>query len=307
MTRSGFVVAFDFGGSKADVGCASLQGELLERTRLEIDAPRGAEQAVRRAVDAARTLIADTQTRLGGACLAAGVVSPGIPGPDHVSLAPNVPGWDNLALGSLVGKGLELQTVALANDAKAAGLAESRRGALAGADPGLYLSLGTGVSAAVLVNGRVVHGAHGAAGEIGYALRGVDDTAGFADGHAPLEEAAGGRFIGERASALAGRTLTAEQAFASDDPAIGTLVDRALDELAVHVANLALALDPQRIAVGGGLMGSAERVLEALERRLRRTVPFAPEVVPARFTQDAALHGAAALALQALAEPARPD
>ncbi|MFZ0043256.1 MAG: ROK family protein, partial [Solirubrobacteraceae bacterium] len=288
MARSGFVVAFDFGGSKADVGCASLQGELLERVRLEIDAPRGAEQAVRRAVDAAHTLIAGMQPRVGGPCLAAGVVSPGIPGPDHVSLAPNVPGWQNLALGSLVGEGLGLQTVALGNDAKAAGLAELRWGSLAGADPGLYLSLGTGVSAAVLVNGRVVNGAHGAAGEIGYALRGVEDSAAFADGHAPLEEVAGGRFIGERASALAGRALTAEQAFAADDPGIAAVVDRALDELAVHVANLALVLDPQRIAVGGGLMGSADRVLEALARRLGRALPFAPEIVAARFTQDAA-------------------
>ena len=71
----------------------------------------------------------------------------------------------------------------------------------------------------------------------------------------------------------------------------------ALDELSMHVANLAIALDPERIAVGGGLVRSADVLLPALADRLAHAVPFPPELVPARFDQDAALLGAVALAL----------
>jgi glucokinase len=196
-------------------------------------------------------------------------------------------------------EGLGLDRVAVANDVKAAGEAEARWGALAGADPAVFLSLGTGIAAAILVGGRMLPGAHGASGEIAYAAGPGDDGGAHADGHAPLEERAGGRFIGERASRLAGRPLSARDAFASDDPAVTALVDDTLDELAVHVANLAIAVDPARIAVGGGLMGSADRVLGALRRRVERMVPFPPEVVAARFVDNAGLRGAVALGLDA--------
>jgi glucokinase len=148
-------------------------------------------------------------------------------------------------------------------DFKAAGLAEHRRGALSGANSGLFLSLGTGVAAATRIHGRVVLRAHAAAGEIAYSLRGVHDETSYADGRAPLEEIVGGRFIGLRASRLVGRDLSTADAFAASDLGTRQLVDDALDDLAVHVANIALLIDPDRIAVGGGLMRSADRVMRA--------------------------------------------
>jgi glucokinase len=63
---------------------------------------------------------------------------------------------------------------------------------------------------------------------------------------------------------------------------------------------MALLIDPERIAVGGGMMESGDRILAALERRLQRAVPFPPAVGRARFVHDSALRGAVALALDAL-------
>jgi glucokinase len=299
VSRPDFVAGVDFGGTKVALATATLDGEVIERARLDTDALRGAHQAVRRTVEAAAASIARTERDSGGRCVAAGVVSPGIVFADRVELAPNVPGWGELALERLMREGLGVDCVAVGNDVRAAGLAESRRGALRGADPALYLSLGTGVAAAVVVGGEVLQGAHGAAGEIGYSLRGVDERNDFSAGRAPLEEIAGGRFIGLRASELTGAELTAAQAFAAQEPPLRELVDRALDELALHVANLALLIDPQRVAVGGGMMASADRVLGALGRRLARALPFPPQLVCARFVHDAALRGAVALAIEA--------
>jgi glucokinase len=298
-----FVLALDFGGTKVDVATAGLDGEILATERLETDAPAGADQAVDRALDRARALRAAAAATTGGRCLAAGASSPGIVLEDRVLLAPNVPGWTELALAERLREGLELDDVVCETDVKAATLAEVRWGALQDADPGVFLSLGTGLAAGIVSGGRVLHGANGAAGEIGYALRGVHDDAGAVDGRAPLEEHVSGRALGERGSRLLGTPLSAADvlARAATDLEARMLVDEVLAELAVHVANLAILLDPARIAVGGGLMNAADWVLAALRRRVRLAVPFPPEVVAARFVHDGALRGAIGVALDAAA------
>jgi predicted NBD/HSP70 family sugar kinase len=295
-----FVLGIDFGGTKMALATASLDGEPLESARLETEAARGARQAVERALERAKALVAVTQRASNGRCLAVGAVSPGIVYVDRVALAPNVPGWEQLGLPGMLVEGLGHPRTDVATDVKAAALAEVRWGSLRDADPAILVVLGTGLAAAIVIGGEVVQGANGAAGEIGYvSLRGPTGEPGAADGRAPLEEIAGGRAIGERGSRLLGGTLTAADVFAHPDPRARVLVEETLAELAVHVANMAIVVDPARIAVGGGLMNHREMVLAALEERLRSAVPFPPELVAARFVHDGSLRGAIALALDA--------
>jgi len=314
MEESNFVLAIDFGGTKVALATATLDGELLESARLETNAPAGAVQALERALEQCESLIERTVGLRGGRCAAVGAVSPGIVRGDRILLAPNVPGWEELSLLDTLREGLGLPRVELGNDVKAAALAEARWGALRGADPGLLLSLGTGVAAGIVIAGEVVSGADGAAGEIGYFIRGpergarapgpgaaVGDGAARADRSPPLEAHVGGRAIGERGSRLLGTSLDAAQVFAHEDPRARALVGEALDELALNLTNVAILLNPDRIAVGGGLMGSEGLVLKALAGRLR-AAPFPPELVPARFVQDGPLRGAVALALRATAD-----
>src|SRR4051794_4721485 len=297
-----YVLALDFGGTKIDVGTARLDGELILSERIETRAEQGALQAVERALEAARGLA----VRSDGDCLGAGAVSPGIVEDERVLLAPNVPGWDALELPSLLGEGLGIESITVANDVNAAALAEVRWGALAGSEVSIFVSLGTGVKAGLVIGGRVFEGAHRAAGEIGYSLRVPADGASFAAGQAPLEEFVGGRALGERASAAVGERLSAAEAFSHPElPA--TFLDDWLAELTMHVANLAIAVDPERIAVGGGLMAHADTILPALRERVAVAVPVPPDVVPARFLQDGALRGAAALAIDAVSDQLLED
>src|SRR3954447_22861984 len=297
-----FVLALDFGGTKIDVGTARLDGELILAERIQTRAEHGALQAVERALEAAR----DLAERTDGDCIGAGAVSPGIVEDDRVLLAPNVPGWDALQLRALLREGLSLGSIALANDVNPAALAEARWGGLARSAGGIFVSLGTGVKAGLVIGGRVFEGAHRAAGEIGYSLRHAADGPSFATGHAPLEEFVGGRALGERASALVGAQLRAADAFThAEIPP--SFLKHWLAEPSMHVANPAIALDPERVAVGGGLMAHAETILPALRDRVAAAVPFPPDVVPARFLQDGALRGAAALASDAVERPLLED
>ena len=300
--RAGYVLAIDFGGTKIAVGSARLEGELILSDRIETQAQQGPRQAIERALAAAQRV----RERTPGDCLGVGAVSPGIIAETGVQLTPNLPGWDRLPLPAVLRDGLGVSSIAVANDVNAAALAETRWGALAGSEIGVFVTLSTGVRAGLVIGGQVFEGAHGAAGEIGYSVRDPADRAGFAAGHAPLEEFVGGRALGERAGALLGQSLTAAEVFSHPDLP-GGFLDEWLAELTMHVANLAIALDPERIAVGGGLMAHADRILPGLRERVEAVVPFTPEVVPARFLHDGALRGAAALALDALAGAPVPE
>jgi glucokinase len=293
-----FVLGIDFGGTKVALATAGADGRVIRTDRIETLASGGAAQAVERAIETSRRLIAETRALVGDvACLGAGVSVPGIVLGDVIALAPNLPGLGDIALARQLAESLGLDAVACANDVQSAGLAESRWGALQGSDPALYLNLGTGLAAALLIGGRTLRGAHGAAGEIGYQLIDAKDR-GASAGRAPLEEHAAGVGFARQAAAL--DLASVAELFASAVPEAVAAVDETLDRLAIHVANLAIAVDPERIAVGGGLMGSGDRVMAALARRLQEAVPYPPELVPARFVQDAPLQGALALILDRL-------
>jgi glucokinase len=69
--------------------------------------------------------------------------------------------------------------------------------------------------------------------------------------------------------------------------------------LAMHVVNLAIAIDPVRIVGGGGLVGSWAQIEPGLRRALDAAVPFPPELMVARFPYDAPLVGVLALGVEA--------
>lgn len=294
---SGYVLAVDFGGTKASVALVDAAGAVLASERLAINAEQGAEQAVVRTLEVAGRLIA---AQGGERLRAAGVASPGIVLPDRILLAPNVPGWSQLRLQERFEHAVGVPALC-ATDVKAATLAEARWGHLKGVQTGMYLNLGTGIAVGVLVEGKVLAGAHGAAGEIGYNLGSADEPAGPHDGRAPLEERVGGRAIGERGRRVGGSGDAASVfALATRDPAAQAFVEETLGELAVHVANAAILVDPERITVAGGMVEAADVVLPALEAVLKRAVPFPPDLVVARFAQDGPLVGAAALAWESI-------
>jgi glucokinase len=298
---SGFILAVDIGGTKVALATADLSGRVLHRARIATDVDHGAEEAMRRATDRASTLVRDTAAMNGaGSCIGFAVVAPGVVQAEMMRLAPNVPGLDRLDLRAVFEAKLAVPCLSVSNDVKAAAMAEARWGSLRRCDPALFVNVGTGLAAAIVVGGHVLIGAHGAAGEIGYLLDVEPGNAGVADRRAPLEELVGGRAIAKRASALLGESVTTSEVFAHRDPRVVGLVEESLMALSLHIANAAILIDPARIALGGGLMGSAPRVLDAVRRRVKAAVPFPPDVVPATFLLDAPLRGALALALDAL-------
>jgi glucokinase len=296
-------LAIDFGGTKIALATATPTGERLAQREIPTLAQQGAERVMARMHDAAMALLAETRAAHGRTLRAVAAVTPGIVERDGIRLAPNNPGWETLPMAQTLQRQFGVERVRVETDTKAAALAEARCGALRDIPCGLYVNLGTGLAAAAVIDGKVLRGAHGAAGEIAYQLRGVAGEVPFADGGAPLEAYISGRALADRASALIGHPLSCRQAFdlAEEHKVLAAMLDEALDVLTIHLVNIVLTLDPARIAVGGG-MARVARILDALSARLARACPYPPEVVLATFEHGAALQGAVLCGMEALGE-----
>jgi glucokinase len=289
------VLGLDFGGTKIAIAVCETTGARLGTTAVDTRAEAGARASLDRAIKAAHALLATVAP--GRTLAAVGVSTFGIPSDDGVALAPTVPGWGELPLGRALREAFGGAPVVLATDVKAAAQAEVAHGALAGCDPGIYLNLGTGLAVAIVAGGTVLTGRHGASGEIGYNLRSLEDVGLPATQRMPLEEAVSGMALLREASALLPYATGAVDVFtrAAEDSRMAGLLAGFVTELSFHVVNLAIAVDPQRIVVGGGMVRSWDRLHGDLRRALEAAVPFPPELVPARFPFDAPLIGALAL------------
>ena len=302
MAYSPVVLGLDFGGTKIAMAVCTPTGERLATTTVSSGGELGARASFDRGIQAARDLLAEAAP--GAALAAVGVSTFGIPFEDRVELAPAIEGWGELAFGKELRAAFPGARVRMATDAKAAAQAEARWGALTGCDPAIYLNLGTGLSAAIVAGGQVLGGINGAAGEIGYSLRAVSDVGVPLESRVLLEDVVSGQALVRRAAAHAadGQPMTAGGVFEAsrENPALDRLLTDFVNELAFHVVNLAICVNPVRIAVGGGMVRSWDRLRPGLQQALGTGVPFPPELVAARFPSDAPLIGAVALAVDAV-------
>jgi glucokinase len=311
-------LGIDIGGTKISVCAVNESGQVLASYRIPTRSSDGAHVVLDRLTAAAQALIERVLVEHLAEVGAVGVVTPGIVEVDSVKLAPNNQGWEQVALATTIGGRLGLDAVEADNDAKAATAAEARWGALAGVSDGILLNLGTGISAGAIVGGQLLRGAHGAALEVAYQVPSSGPLRGFLQGHAPLEETFSGAGLEAAASALLGRPTGTDEVFAAmtlarvsgpndrpdgDSTWLAALGQDALDVAARAVANLAIAFDPQVVAVSGGMLGSAETIIARLGAALAQLVPFPPRLVLAHFAQQAPLAGACLLAYRAAGLP----
>lgn len=297
------VLGLDFGGSKVAAALADLDGERRGGTVRPVRAGESATTTFHRSVDAARALLSGVGPDV--ELVAVGACTFGIPREDGIDLAPTIDGWEALPFGALLRAAFPGAAIRTGTDVKAAAQAEAEHGALAGCDPGLYVNLGTGLAVAIVVGGQVVAGHHRASGEIGYNLRHPD----ISFDAERLEDVVSGKALAAAARDLLGSDDVDRLLAAADtDPVAGQALDRFVTELCFHLANLTIALDPQRVVVGGGLVRSWDRLRPRIAAALDSAVPFPPELVVAAHPYDAPLIGALALgASAARGLHARPD
>lgn len=294
-------LGIDLGGTKTALALVR-SGEILARDRLETP-QSGFESVVTAIVESAKRLLADNPEK--GPVERAGIGSPGpldlVNG--RVLWAPNIVGLENAPIRSALESGLGMP-VHLENDANAAGYAEHLFGAARGLDSSVYLTLSTGVGGGLFIGDRVIHGAHGIAGEVGHMTMLPGGPVG-GDGHlGTLESIAAGRAIARDAGYGYGQEMAAPEVFerARNGEQIAlAIIDNACEFTAIGMANIVKIFDPAAFVLGGGLTNAGsfylDRIQVAMERHL---VGYPqPEVRLASLGGDAGVIGAAAVAAAA--------
>ena len=237
-------------------------------------------------------------------------VGVGSPGPldlktGTVLFAPNIPGMENVPIVAALEERLE-RTVVLENDANAAGYAEHRFGAARGLEASVYVTLSTGIGGGLFLGDRVIHGAHGLAGEIGHVTLLPGGPVGGDGSDGTLEALAAGRSIARDGSYVFGRSMSTEQVFDAargGDAKALRIVDGATRMTGIGIANLVKIFDPDAFVIGGGMSQVGAFYLDRIEAAARAYLHGWPEPVllPARLGTDAGVIGAAAVAAQAVA------
>lgn len=228
---------------------------------------------------------------------AAGLGIPGAfdPVEGTIVMFPNFPGdWVNRAILWPVAEALGLP-VTMINDARAFTLAEGTIGAGKGFDSIVCLTLGTGIGGGVMIDGKLVLGAEGRAGEVGHQII-VPDGPRCGCGNRGCVEAL---TKAEVLAGLAGKGTVEEvyRAAADGDRQSIDAVEQVATYLGIALANMVTVLGPDRIVIGGGIMSSGEQVLDPIRQAVSSRVTWVPpetvSIVPAALGTMAGAIGAA--------------
>lgn len=311
--RSAVVLAMVVEVDSLAAAAVGLGGTILAQERVE--RARGhltVEDVVEGLVSlASRQLVAaEPIDRLLGAAVA--VVGTVRRGDGLVAMAPNL-GWRDVPLGRLLERELEMP-VAIANDADLGALGEHRRGAATGRRDVIFLSGEVGLGGGLILRGAPFTGAAGFAGEVGHLPLNPDGAVCRCGGRGCWETEVGeGRLLvraGEPEDAgRAGVERVIARAAAGEGVALAALEELGR-WLGIGIAGLVNVFDPELIVLGARFERVFPWVSGPIASELsRRTVGGprdVPRIVPTRLGADAALIGAAELALEPiLADPAR--
>src|SRR5580692_4679687 len=262
--RSGYVVGVDVGGTNLRMALADMNGTPLLKWSTSTVGLRGPDAVIGLIVDGVRKLL----TKAAAAPEALKSVAVGVPGvtntEDGVVIATSyLMGWRNVPLKALLENELHIPA-AVDNDVNLAAIGESWVGSAKGSQDFVFLAIGTGIGAGIVLNGRPYRGSCWAAGEIGYMLLpGTIADPGKSHEPGPLESLIGGEGIREQwrrtwsvDKTSLPRELTATEIFdhaLRGEAAARTILRTSATLLAHAIYNISLVLNCSLFVLGGSV------------------------------------------------------
>lgn len=312
-----YIYGIDIGGTTVKMGLFDEKGDMLEKweivTRKENSGENILPDIVKSIKEKNSEKSIETDDILG--------IGMGVPGPitedGRVLKCANL-GWGIFSVADEMSKLTGVKKVKVGNDANVAALGEQWRGGGRGFDNIVMVTLGTGVGGGIIMNGKILTGENGAAGEIGHITVNPKET---------LTCGCGCKGCLEQYSSATGVIrLAKERLEASDKPSelrkfaddeIGgkevfdaykagdELAAEAVDEFAAYLGmglgNVASVVDTQAFVIGGGLSKNGPIVIELIKKQYEKNVMFALKNTEFRLAElgnDAGMYGAVRMVIQ---------
>lgn len=303
-------IGVDLGGTNLRAAVVSADHKVLAKYECPTQAAEGRDAVIGRLIEAIR----EAQRVSGEDMSAFSAIGMGIPGPLNqkagiVYSAPNMPGWENVPLATIVSERVGVRAF-IENDANCAGWGEFVTGAGIGARHMMMVTLGTGIGGAIIIDGRLHIGRDGAAGELGHVCI-IDGgrlcgcgARGCVEAYASAT-AVVGRFKelldqGWRSPLSAKRDyLTSQDVFTAagnGDPVALHIVEETGHYLGVMASSIAELINPERCVVAGGMIQAGALLFDAMRDTClnRNCHPGRTmEIIPAALGGNAGLVGAA--------------
>jgi glucokinase len=297
------IAAVDIGGTKIAVGLIDDNGRVLSRTECPTDAERGYAEALARIEHMLRAMVTATDADLTG--IGIGSTGPVDPFTGEFGDVNFFPAWRGQNLVADLARIFGVQ-VAMENDADAAALAEAAWGAGKDKKHLIYVTVGTGIGAGIVLDGQLYRGVDGAHPEIGHHVIDASGPQCMCGFHGCWESLAAGPAMVSWVESNMPKDyphhdhLTAkricELARQGDELALQA-VDREARYLGMGLANLVTLFAPDAIVLGGSVIKSAVLFLEEIRKTICRCCRFVPyertDLTLASLGEDANLIGAA--------------
>lgn len=314
-------IGIDLGGTKVSGALFNMNNSILLRETLLLEGKGGEE------VGELICKVCDAVLKKGGfktedaKCI--GVCVPGISYSRTGSVwCPNIPGWDNYPLKRELESKFPNSNITIESDRTAYILGEVSLGAAKGCDNAIFIAVGTGIGAGILIDGRVLHGASDIVGATGWMALKPPYSPEWNDCGC-FESHASGTGIAMQASKKVKNLLTSGcgeggillssdpdkitsrdvfDAYDKGDLLAISVIDEAIEMWGMAAANFVSLFNPQMIIFGGGIFGPAARFIDRIySEALKWAQPIAIKQCTFKVTQlpnDAGLYGAGAIAIK---------
>ena len=305
-----YKIGIDIGGTTIKAGVFDEENNLIQSTFAPTNAGRPVGEMVSDICDLAKSAVTLSGLDM-SECVGAGVCSPGICNSDtgRVYNANNV-GFDDVPLADLISKKLGLP-VTLLNDADAAAYGEVVSGSAKGKKSVLYIGIGTGIGAGLIIDGKIYAGCGYGGIEAGHMMLSLDGekcTCGkkgcfeaYASATALIRQAE--KAAKENTESLLNKEkITGKSVFdaaKTGDETAKSVVEKYTYYLSEGIVSLINIFDPEAVIIGGGISKAGEMLVSPVREFVKENIFGAPDRTPPEILTGAlydmaGLYGAAA-------------
>lgn len=303
----------DLGGTTVKIACFDRQGTMLSKWEIPTLLENKGEKILPGIAASVLSYIKDNNISLDDV-LGIGIGVPGSVDKDGVVAGCDNLGWGRTDIQTTL-KNLTGLPVAAGNDATVAALGECWKGSGNGCDNMVLITLGTGVGGGIILNGKPLHGTHGAAGEIGHMVLNRNETRVCGCGkRGCVEQYCSATGIVRMAkdylalnpddSTLRGlENITCKDVFraaAEKDTVAKEVLEQVYAYMGEFIANICAVLNPRQIVIGGGVSKAGKPLIDGIKRHFARYIYHAciqTEFKLASLGNDAGVYGAVKLIL----------
>lgn len=302
-----YSIGIDIGGTKVAIAVVNQEATIINESVIPTDVSITPEEMIEIICHETKKVIDQSKVNKQD-IIGIGI---GAPGPldsrnGILTCPPNLTGWIDIPIQEMIEKSLSFP-VTLENDANAAALAEKWVGAAQDNNNFTYITISTGIGSGIVVEGKLLRGLSGNAGDIGHTV--IDPAAGrcTCGQKGCLEVIASGTAIARRGSEIIGREISTAEVFGLYDEGhekIVDLVDHVLMILGMACVNVINTVDPEKIVIGGGVAKVGDLLFHSIQSYVQQYA-FNPrgrqtEIVPAELDHSSGVIGAASLCFNIL-------